>query len=353
MELFRTSLNKNREKSLSEIDHKFDMSRDIGRVMTGMATSVCLAALFCFIGCGGSGSSPPPPPPPPPHLSSSKLGPHVLTVPNNAGTATILDACPRVAKWVAPDVGIDSEISSYKSRCPGGTVVLRVYVPGSVAAYSVADDPAASANDFWKKMSTQGLSAAGSPSQIDWLEGPNELENLPNWYNDLTAANWVASFWSSLADLMNKSGYSPLVGSLVSGQPSPVTIFAPLATAMKSKAYKWGWSYHAYTFGATTSVSGESAYAHYYRQVRDQNSLAGIPLVLTEGGYLTPSSTGWQGQLTKDQYLSWLKWFDTQMMQDPEVVGFTIFQVGNTTDWQSFDLTPMAQDLANYLTGGS
>jgi hypothetical protein len=35
------------------------------------------------------------------------------------------------------------------------------------------------------------------------------------------------------------------------------------------------------------------------------------------------------------------------------VVGVTIFQVGNTTDWQSFDLTPMAQDLANYLTNGS
>lgn len=162
-----------------------------------------------------------------------------------------------------------------------------------------------------------GLSAAGPPNQIDWLEGPNELDNLPNWYNDPTTANWVASFWSTLADLMHNAGYNPLVGSLVGGQPSPATVFAPLAAAMKSKAYKWGWNYHSYTFGATTSVSTETAYALYYRQVRDQNGLAGIPLVLSEGGYLTTSSTGWQGRLTNDQYLSWLKWFDAQLKQDP------------------------------------
>lgn len=323
-----------------------------GWLMTAPACFLCLAALFCSAGCGGS-NSPPPPPPPPPKLSSSKLGPHILGAPNNAGATTILGGCPRVVKWVAPTAGIDLAISSYKSRCAGGTVILRVYVSPSMTAYSVANDPAASANDFWNQMSTQGLSAAGPANQIDWLEGPNELDNLPNWYNDPTAANWVAAFWSTLADLMHNAGYNPLVGSLVGGQPSPATVFAPVAAAMKLKTYKWGWSYHSYTFGATTSVSTETAYALYYRQVRDQNGLAGIPLVLSEGGYLTTSSTGWQGQLTNDQYLSWLKWFDGQLKQDPEVLGLTIFQVGNTTDWQSFDATPIAQELANYLTTGS
>jgi hypothetical protein len=323
----------------------------IGYLTTGTASFLCLAGLFCLAGCGGSSSSQTGPPPL--RLSSSRLGAHILGAPNNAGAATILGACPRVVKWVAPYDGIDLAISSYKTRCPGGIVILRVYVSTSMAAYSAADDPASSANDFWNKMLTQGLSAAGPSNQIDWLEGPNELDNLPDWYNDSTAANWVASFWSTLADLMHDAGYNPLVGSLVAGQPSPAPIFAPVAAAMKSKAYKWGWSYHPYTFGATTSVSTETAYALYYRQVRDQNGLAGIPLVLSEGGYLTPSSTGWQGQLTNDQYLSWLKWFDAQLKQDPEVSGLTIFQVGNTTDWQSFDLTPIAQELANYLTTGS
>lgn len=323
------------------------------RHQTTTAFFFCLSGLFCLAGCGGTGSSNTNPSPPP-TLSSSKLGPHVLgTDASNAGAVAILSGCPRVAKWIAPTPGIDLAISTYKSNCPGGIAILRVFVAPSMATYSATDDPAASANDFWSKMATQGLSAAGPPSQIDWLEGPNEIDNLPNWYSDMTAANWVASFWSTLADLMHSAGYSPLVGSVIGGQPSPVTLFAPLAAAMKSKPYKWGWSHHSYTFGATMNVDAESTIALYYRQIRDQNGLAGVPVVLSEGGYLTPSSTGWHGQLTKDQYLAWLKWFDGQMKQDPEVLGLTIFQVGNTTDFQSFDLTPIANELANYLTTGS
>ena len=327
----------------------------VGYIMTWLALLPCFTTFLVLAGCGGKSATQATAPPPPqqPSLSSSKLGPHVLGDPNNAGAMTILGACPRVAKWVLPYAGTDLAISYYKGHCPGGTVVLRVYVSPSMATYSPANDPVASADDFWNHMMAQGLSSAGQPNQIDWLEGPNELDNLPNWYNDPNTATWLASFWSTLADLMHNAGYNPLVGSVLAGQPSPVTIFAPVVGAMKSKQYKWGWSYHSYTFGATMDVGAESAYALYYRQVRDQNGLAGIPLVLTEGGYVTPSSTGWQGHLTNAQYLSWLKWFDAQLKQDPEVLGLTIFQVGNTTDWQSFDLTPIAPDLANYLTTGS
>ena len=284
---------------------------------------------------------------------SSKLGPHILGPTNNAAVHTILDACPPVAKWVTGYSGIDVEISSYKSHCSQGVVVLRVYIAPSVASYTVADDPVAAAHDFWNKMSSQGLSSAGSASLIDWLEGPNEIENLPaTWYSDLTAANWVASFWSTLADFMHNAGYNPLVGSLVAGQPAPVSNFGPLAEAMKSKTYKWGWSYHAYTFTATNNIDTEMTYALYYREIRDQNGLSGIPLVLSEGGFLTPSSSGWHGQLNNDQYLSWLEWFDAQTKQDSEIVGFTIFQVGNSTDWLSFDLTPIAPQFAKYIASG-
>jgi hypothetical protein len=55
-------------------------------------------------------------------VSSSKLGPSVLGAPNNAGAVTILNACPRVAKWTAAMSGIDLAIANYKSRCPEGAV---------------------------------------------------------------------------------------------------------------------------------------------------------------------------------------------------------------------------------------
>ena len=77
-------------------------------------------------------------------------------------------------------------------------MILRVYVSPSMAAYSTANDPVASANDFWNKMLAQGLSSAGHPNQIDWLEGPNELDNLPTGYNDPNTAPWEASFRSAL-----------------------------------------------------------------------------------------------------------------------------------------------------------
>jgi hypothetical protein len=235
-----------RNLSMKPIARSAGLTGTVGYLPTGMFSALCLAGLLCSAGCGGSANpNTTPPPPSPRQLSSSKLGPHVLGASNNVGAGNILSDCPRVGKWVAPSPGIDVAISSYKSHCPGAIVIVRVFVPTSMAAYSPTNDPAVSANDFWNKMSTQGLSATGPVNQIDWLEGPNELDNLPNWYNDVSTASWVSSFWSTLADLMHNTGYNPLVGSLVSGQPSPATVFAPLAAAMKSKTYKWGWGYHA------------------------------------------------------------------------------------------------------------
>jgi hypothetical protein len=36
-----------------------------------------------------------------------------------------------------------------------------------------------------------------------------------------------------------------------------------------------------------------------------------------------------------------------------DLSGLTTFQIGNTIDWQSFDLTLIALESANYLTAGS
>ena len=41
------------------------------------------------------------------------------------------------------------------------------------------------------------------------------------------------------------------------------------------------------------------------------------------------------------------------MQKDSDLSGLTIFQIGNTIDWQSFDLTLIALEFANYLAAGS
>jgi len=286
-------------------------------------------------------------------LPTSKLGPHVLGNTQDTGAQTLLQACPRVAKWLTPDGSVAAEISSYRARCPGGVVVLRVYVDGATR-YATTAGAAASADDFWSKMQP-GLSGI-APSQVDWVEGPNELDNLPDWYHDLPTANWFASFWSRLADLMDAAGYHPLVGSIAVGNPAMAgengagspNYFSPIAAAMKSKGYLWGWSYHAYTKDLTQDPAQEIWYSLRYRNTLAQCALGGVPLVLTEGGQDIP--TGWQGRgTTAAAFLGWLEWFDARMQEDPEVVGVTLFQVGEHGTWQNFDLGPVAAALAAYL----
>lgn len=287
-------------------------------------------------------------------LSASKLGPHMLGDPNDPGTQTVLAACPRVAKWLAGS-GVPASIASYRQSCPGGTVVLRVYVDGSVH-YAASDDPSADASDFWSRI--QPDLGAYPPSQVDWLEGPNELDNLPNWYSDLATAQWYARFIAALADLMNGAGYHPLVGSIAVGNPALAgdlgqgapTPLLYVATAMAGKPYRCGWSYHGYSQNLTQDVATESWLSLRYRTLRDQAGLQGVPLVLTEGGQDMP--TGWQGRGTSaSDYLAWLAWYDGQLQQDAEVVGVTLFQIGNSTDWNNFNLDPIAGQLASYLGG--
>jgi hypothetical protein len=289
-------------------------------------------------------------------VSSSKIGPHVLGSTTSTGVQTILDACPRVAKWMTPLGGAAQQIANYRSRCPGGIVVIRVYVSNGDASYSVSDNPQSSAENYWSKM--QGGLAGIPPCHIDWLEGPNEVDNVPDWTQNFSAANWYASFCSRLADLMNAAGYHPLLGSLPVGSPklaseSPegVNYFKPIADALKQKSYLWGWSYHAYTPDACKDNEHEKWYSLRFRTTRDECGLANVPIIFTEGGFDKGGglTDGWSDNVTKDQYLDWLRWFDSQICGDREVLGETIFQLGETDRWKSWNLGPIAGDFANFL----
>jgi MYXO-CTERM domain-containing protein len=285
--------------------------------------------------------------------SGSKLGPHVLGSVSDSGATTILAACPKVAKWLTPDGAVAASIRDYRQRCPCGEVVLRVYVDGSTH-YSTSQDAASAAADFWSKM--QGGLSGLSAADVDWLEGPNELDNLEDWYHDAGKAQWFASFWSSLADRMNSAGWHPLVGSVAVGNPAldgelgagSANAFKVVADAMKAKSYRWGWSYHGYTQNMSTDVATELWLSLRYRTIRDQCGLQGVPIVLTEGG--RDNGGGWQGYASGAAFLAWLEWFDARMGEDSEVAGVTLFQVGEHGQWNSFDLGPIASDLAAYLT---
>ncbi len=286
-------------------------------------------------------------------VSNSKLGFHVLGNPNLPEVITIQNSCPKIMKYLN---GLDAQrIKDYKTKCQNGVVVFRVWIPNEQLGYSASDDPNAKAQQYWNSISPH-LSGLGT-QYIDWLEGPNELDGILNWYGDYNNATWFANFWSKLADIMNDNGYHPLVASIAVGNPALNNEIAqgvkcamcPLADVMKSKSYPIAWGYHGYTKDLTYDVNTELWMSLRYRWIRDQCGLQGVPIVVSEGGKDLPS---WiEAGLSSASYFDWLKWYDQQIQSDSEVIGVTLFQIGGgTTDWQNFNLEPLANDVSNYIS---
>ena len=250
----------------------------------------------------------------------------------------------------------------YKAKAPGGKVVVRVYSPKN---YSLANDPTASALDFWNTVIQPPLNgiSASDRALIDYLEGPNEGDTPTLGYPSSpqgAASQWFNQFWTNLTPLMVSAGYKPCIGSIAVGNPGSFSDLDPFVPALRqAKAAGGAWSYHAYTLQYSTDVAVEIWYSLRYRQFysyfaqQGYSDLLNLPLILTEGGVDdngTPSTSGWQYRGTAAQYERWLNWFDRQINQDSYLLGCTLFENGDPTGWSSFELEPIAGWLKNYLT---
>lgn len=309
---------------------------------------------------GGSGQPVDPAGPTEPPLSpsgGSKLGVHFLAGgSNNACGQKFIDACPAVIKLLD---GEFHNIGAIRQECPQSSIVLRVFVPhanGGGPKYTAGQNPASAATDFYNRIASKldGVSASGI-----WLEGPNELDNFADWYHDWSEANFIAQFWSHLADKIHNRGFMPLVGSIAVGNPylksdtgMNVNFMQPLADVMKQKSYAIGWAYHAYSDNLHQTTGGQEHYTSLrYRVIRDEVGLQSFPLILSEGGQDNcvddgEDDAGWRKKFNDSQYLGWLDWFNDRMKEDSDVYGLTIFQAGNTSDWNAFDICPIADSLA-------
>ncbi len=285
-------------------------------------------------------------------LSASKLGPHVMSNPADRSAVAVLNECPRLAKWVSRAGEVTFAIGEFRVRCPGAAVVVRVDVQ-LPAPYKTSDPAADSADDYWQRMQS-GL--AGLDARwVDWLEGPNEDEALPGWTQDPVKAAWYAEFWSRLADRMKQSGFTPLVGSIPAGEPAlrnalepdSKNLFSPVAEAMKAKAYRWGWSYHAYSRNLGRNFCNELDNTLRYRKIRDECGLDRIPIVLSEAAMAAP---GWLASGTSNEaYMQWLRWLDARAREDSEVVGIGLFQFGDKSTANDFDLANLEDELVAHL----
>jgi len=298
-------------------------------------------------------------------VSDSKLGIHLIGRYSEEAKKIIL-AGPRIVKVLDPQASSDMRkaMRDYKTSYPEGIVVMRVWENTPGLRYSLGDDPAASADDFWGKVLEPAVKALSSEERkmIDYLEGPNEGETTPTWDNPETA-RWFGRFWERLARNISEAGFRPCMGSIAVGNPpgtleeiqAKLEAFLPALRA--AKRYKGAWSYHAYSLEYSSDPEIEKWYSLRYRLFYDflrekHPDLADLPMILSEGGIDkagNPKTDGWQARGDKRKYEEWLEWFDKELSKDEYILGVTLFQIGDPEGWASFDLEPIASWLADYL----
>lgn len=298
-------------------------------------------------------------------VSSSKLGIHLIGR-YTEGARKIVLSGPRAIKVLDPHAIGDMQkaVLEYKSLHPDGVVVMRVYERTPGLRYGLSDGPERCADHFWEHVLRPAVEALPREvrRKVDYLEGPNEGENTPTWESP-KAALWFGRFWVRLAARIAAFGLRPCVGSIAVGNPpgSPAEIrekfYAFLPAIEAAKRLGGSWSYHAYSLQYTTDPKVEIWFSLRYRLLLDivksaRPDLWAVPVILTEGGIDRrgdPKTDGWRARGSVEKFQAWLSWFDWELRKDPQVIAVTLFQIGDSRGWPSFDLEPVADWLARHI----
>ncbi len=178
---------------------------------------------------------------------------------------------------------------------------------------------------------------------------------------------WYGNFWIALAQHIADAGYKPCAFSVPVGNPPGDQAYIHgvldriVPALRKCKELGGAWSYHAYTGPYTKDIGVEIWYSLRYRQfysyfASNYPDLNDLPIILTEGGVDTggnPVSSGWQAHGDAAKYQDWLAWYDSEIRNDPYVVGVTLFQSGDAGGWPSFEIEPVAGWIAAHLAAAA
>ena len=303
-----------------------------------------------FLAVNGPAAAPP---------SQSKISVHLLSS-YSPGASQIIQAHPRVIKILGTDNSMLQAARDFKASTPDGKIVCRIYTPNR---WTINDNPAVAGTNFWQTVLSPALFAwsAADRALIDYVEGPNEGDSTPTW-GSAADTQWYNTFWMHLAPLIANAGFKPLAYSISVGNPpgSQAEILGSLDRIVPSlrlcQSLGGGWSYHSYSLPYSTNLTDEIWYSVRYRQyysyfASSYPDLVNLPLVLTEGGI--DGAGPWSTRGDTNKFQNWLAWFDSEIRKDAYCLGVTVFQIGNTTDWNGFNVEPVAPWIANYLLGNA
>lgn len=291
------------------------------------------------------------------NLSESKLS--IFMIGHlTEGAKEIIESNPPIIKVIDPqsDKAFFDALAAYKKRVVHGIVVVRFYQGTSGLYYDNQSNPVTSAEDFFNRVIAPGINSLGQYKNLfDYIQTPNEFENTPMWKGEKNLT-WNGKFWRHLVELTSKMGMKICVGGIPVENIEPAElrfIINDLREMMRKGA---AFCYHGYSFSYTQDIGQEIhlslRYRQFYEFFRSQApDLLSMPLILSEGG-IAYDGNPYGGYLKyggEEKYKDWLLWFDKELQKDPYVIGVTLFQIGNETDWAAFNLEPIADWLANHI----
>jgi hypothetical protein len=309
-------------------------------------------------------------PPGPP----SKLGIHVER--NEPQLFTLLKTgAVAVVKTLELDTNFAAQI---KRTSPRTKVIGRIHLPQpelstldpASAARSVADQLLAYANDANRRLFFDAWEAYNEPVAAN----ADEMKRL-------------ADFEAERVRILAEQGIRSVIANFGTGQPE-LDLWEHFLPAVQAAKEYDGWlGLHEYSAPTIYYLSTRENQGRYpgvapedtgwltlrYRQIYNQilipRGLA-IPLVMTEMGVDglvanrpgPQNARGWQhfqeywaengyGLWGPGAYVEQLVWYDRAMQQDSYVIGGTIYGMGTSSEWISYDIgnTPVIGILEQYL----
>jgi hypothetical protein len=216
---------------------------------------------------------------------------------------------------------------------------------------------------------------------IDYWEGWNEW-TAPDPHDPQAWQNY-AQFEAQRACLLQRYGYHAVIGNFSAGRPeySEMLIFLPaIRIGLKCGAILGLHEYSAPTmqYGFGQGIPHRPVYPdrgmltlryrYWYQDLFLPLDLP-IPLVITEvgvdggveAGRPGPGGMGWrdfikywkdsgQSENPAQFYVSQLAWYDSEIRQDPYVLGAAIYQAGSYGP-DSFEVETLIPELTNYVVG--
>jgi hypothetical protein len=276
-------------------------------------------------------------------MAYSILGAHI--------NSTVSGLPETITKWKPPLVVLldHSDVwHDVKAESPDTTFVGRVYLDSQPDFNVPTLDPIKTARDFCDK-------------SLPWAERMGKTYSFWQGVNEPTinspeAMQRFADFEAERVRIMNGHGFQVVVGSFSVGNPRLPYWRDFLPALEAAHQYQGALALHEYAWPSLGQDWPWYLLRHrkVYHGEPDRNwggfpeHLKSLPLLITEcglDGLIEQGSEprGWQVLFGNDpaEYLRQFDWYNTQLLQDPYIVGAAIYCLATPDPrWKSYDIWP-------------